>query len=1372
MRAKILWVMVLSLFFNLMFLGADVGNPPPIQAALNEWENVSGQTLTVTNGNMSSNSSSSIYTSLVMDKSGQPCITWEDNAVGNYEIYFAKWNGTSWVNANGTTLTATNGNISNNLGSSFDSSLALDSNGNPNIAWEDNSSGGNREIYFARWNGAAWVNANGITLTATNGNVSNNSGGSQYPSLAIDSSDFPNIAWDDSTPGNYDVYFARWNGSQWINANGITLTATNGNVSNKNGVSDYPSLKLDSSGKPFISWEEYVPGQSEIYFARWNGTSWVNAAGQILTTTNGNMSNNTSDSRFSSLEIDLSGNPCIAWQDSTPDYDVFYAKWDGSQWVNAQNQALTATNCNVTNNNSSSYDPSLVINKSNIPCITWADDSSGNFEICYTEWEGFQWVSIQGQTLNSTNCNLSNNNGQSFIPCLDLDNFDNPCVVWEDNTPGNKEVYFARWHGVPQSDVDKFIKTVDTGGDNDFDDELSKVSIGDEIRYKLSITFTKPGVAGEIMDFVPEGTAYLGMESGHKTPTCSYSDGKDWLYYSKNTEPDNKYAKRNGAVLKWKLNSDDGLSQEIIYKVKVTTNFNEDLATMGNFSLHGKTSAQNYTDLKVVKAYESVFNSQSTQASFYSNSLISPANSLDLEITDPIKDQWWTIGTGMNIRWNPPVVNPKDNLTFSVKIDTDKDNVPDTEMLSFFYPTPIGKGYACVVIDRSTWENKKPLKESEPGDSFAGLLTVKCLKWDAQSHTWIATITKTVNIKITKFPVLNYAAWADPDYGPTRYDNRHPLILIHGLSPLNPGGESQLWDTLLNFLKQSPAVSIYGKKFKPYIFQYDSGDTFWGGANSKGIEAVGKQLLREIKRNYIDLEYAQNEGGLYLIGHSMGGLVARSFMREPMQENKKNGPFCGDGVTRLITLATPHHGSKYANFFSPLTFSQFIDELKWDDYVNKFSNSNNVFLKNLNNPQNKHLLFEDKIIAFASSYDKVELDSGMFFTSPLISDLKYHTNRSIDFGYLDCSSFVEYNTSGTHFSMAKDQKVLNSIKQFLHAPIVSIESSIKRDYLSLTINGQGFGDRIGKTSFRIVSLQPIVRSPIVGSMEWSNERITLSITIPDKNNSKDAYYDLMQVKNKLQTNQYKIVINIEGNGVESSTSEDFPSANIVEIEPVKKDVELNLIPSKSVYCRGDTINMKLRIRNNSKLKISNPQLSLVFPKELVLLSSRPQGSASLNKWSINIGNLNGGSVFEAELKFKLKEGYSIPEHGINLSFTSSFTSSDINPLQDYTTVKYISCAGTESISMTINWTGFNTKNNIAKAGEEISAKVMPEGGSSPYEIVIDWGDGTKEKASEITSENYPTFKHTYDKSGKYTITITCTDQYGKQCVVTRKITVK
>ncbi|HHT9126786.1 MAG TPA: hypothetical protein ACFYD6_13370, partial [Candidatus Brocadiia bacterium] len=207
-------------------------------------------------------------------------IAWQDYSGGDWEIYYAYWNGSSWVTHGGVN---TGGGLSNNANDSALPSLALDSSGNPHIAWQDYS-GGDWEIYYAYWDGDSWETYGGAN---TGGGVSNNVNNSWSPSLALDSSDNPHIAWEDISGGDAEIYYAYWNGSNWVTYDGAN---TGGGVSNNANDSVIPFLSLDSSGNPHIVWHDWSDqsGDSEIYYRYWNpagGTTTTTTTTSTTTTT-------------------------------------------------------------------------------------------------------------------------------------------------------------------------------------------------------------------------------------------------------------------------------------------------------------------------------------------------------------------------------------------------------------------------------------------------------------------------------------------------------------------------------------------------------------------------------------------------------------------------------------------------------------------------------------------------------------------------------------------------------------------------------------------------------------------------------------------------------------------------------------------------------------------------------------------------------------------------------------------------------------------------------------------------------------------------------------------------------------------------------
>ena len=123
------------------------------------------------------------------------------------------------------------------------------------------------------------------------------------PSLALDSSGNPVVSWYelDNDTASSNIYVKRWNGSSWVQLG----TFLDVNI-NQNAQS--PSLALDGSGNPVVSWYEFegTSGSENIYVKRWDGSSWVQLGSFLDVNVNQGAYN-------SSLALDSSGNPVVSW---------------------------------------------------------------------------------------------------------------------------------------------------------------------------------------------------------------------------------------------------------------------------------------------------------------------------------------------------------------------------------------------------------------------------------------------------------------------------------------------------------------------------------------------------------------------------------------------------------------------------------------------------------------------------------------------------------------------------------------------------------------------------------------------------------------------------------------------------------------------------------------------------------------------------------------------------------------------------------------------------------------------------------------------------------------------------------------------------
>ncbi|MEW6358544.1 MAG: FG-GAP-like repeat-containing protein [Planctomycetota bacterium] len=385
-----------------------------------------------TGGGISNNTQFSTSPSVAVGLDGNPIVAWSDMSSGNPEIYVRRWNGSAWAEMG--TNSASYGGISNNAGSSIAPSIVIGSDGNAIVTWED-WSGGDSEIYVRRWNGTSWVTMG--TGSATGGGISNNSGSSGGPVIAVDSGGNAIIAWEDDASGSSQIYVRRWNGSAWAEMGAGSATG-NGMSNTSPGGSTSPTVAI-LNGNPIVAWD-YAGANSEIYARRWDGASWVEVGGSA---TGGGISNNAGGSFDPTVGV-WNSDPIVAWMDNEDgDFEIYVRRWNGLAWVEMGTGG--ASGGGVSKNAGASGEVAVAVGGDGNPVLVWGDTSSGDEEIYASRWDPGM-VSWMPMGLNSAaGGGVSNNTGASSDPAIAIGADGKPIVAWYDNSGGDFEIYLRRW---------------------------------------------------------------------------------------------------------------------------------------------------------------------------------------------------------------------------------------------------------------------------------------------------------------------------------------------------------------------------------------------------------------------------------------------------------------------------------------------------------------------------------------------------------------------------------------------------------------------------------------------------------------------------------------------------------------------------------------------------------------------------------------------------------------------------------------------------------------------------------------------------------------------------------------------------------------
>jgi hypothetical protein len=296
--------------------------------------------------------------------------------------------------------------LTHNSGSSEDPAVAVDSSNHIHVVWEDDTSGKD-QIYYKR------STDGGVTWTTKR--LTWVSGDSINPDIAVDSNNHLHVVLsDDSRDSNDEIYYKRSKdgGATWSKNKRLTWSYS---------VSDNPAITVDSSNNLHVVYEDWVSSNFEINYKKSTdgGKSWTT---ERLSWTSG-------WSYYAAIATDSNNHIHVVWNDDTPGNEEIYYKKStdgGSTW---QNKRLTYTS-------GISYFPAIAVDVNNHIHVVWQDYTPGTADIFYKKSTngGIYWAKKR----------LTYNPSNSYAPSVSVDSNNYIHVVWYDPAPGNWEIYYKK----------------------------------------------------------------------------------------------------------------------------------------------------------------------------------------------------------------------------------------------------------------------------------------------------------------------------------------------------------------------------------------------------------------------------------------------------------------------------------------------------------------------------------------------------------------------------------------------------------------------------------------------------------------------------------------------------------------------------------------------------------------------------------------------------------------------------------------------------------------------------------------------------------------------------------------------------------------
>ena len=407
-------------------ISAGVAAMPDGWAANAGWEEVGAGS--ATGGGISDNSGRSLLPDLEIAADGLPIIAWMDDSSGDEEVYIKRWTGSAWVEIG--SGSASGAGVSNASGYSGGPSLAITSEGVPIVAWNQVIAG-KGEIYVRYWNRFSWVE---MGVGSASGSGVSQNGNAWDGKIAVGPDDIPVVAYVTNIGGEQVIHVRRWNGTSWGEMG--SGSATGGGLINPGGYTWSYSLAITPDNRPIIAWQDYAATDTEIFARIWNGSSWV---GIGSSTSSGGISNNGGSSFGASVAVGQDNLPVIVWSDeSSGNSEIYARRWNGSVWNELGDGS--ASGGGISNTSTPSYNATLTITPDNSPIVAWREEiSSTNSQIFVRHWNGSAWVEMGSGSASAGG--ISDVIGIKYSPTIGSGPDNRAMVAWADESSGDFEIY-------------------------------------------------------------------------------------------------------------------------------------------------------------------------------------------------------------------------------------------------------------------------------------------------------------------------------------------------------------------------------------------------------------------------------------------------------------------------------------------------------------------------------------------------------------------------------------------------------------------------------------------------------------------------------------------------------------------------------------------------------------------------------------------------------------------------------------------------------------------------------------------------------------------------------------------------------------------
>jgi len=268
---------------------------------------------------------------MAIDTAGNPCIAFGDGYYpATHALTVMRYNGTSWD---------TLGPRAFSNRSPTNISIAVDKHNTPYVLFQD-------YIYdlaatVLRYDGTSWAPVGDEGF----------SGRAYYLSLALDTGGVPYVAYS-GIANDQRASVMKYDGSSWVYVGSPALSDT---------VAWFTQLMFGSDNTPYLTYCDVARSQKATT-VKYNGTSWVPV---------GNPAYSRAEAWNIVTAMGPNDTPYVCYRDGSADLRITVMKFDGTSWINAGNDRFSPYETGI---------PVFTVGGNNMPLVGYTDPTTPQYQ--------------------------------------------------------------------------------------------------------------------------------------------------------------------------------------------------------------------------------------------------------------------------------------------------------------------------------------------------------------------------------------------------------------------------------------------------------------------------------------------------------------------------------------------------------------------------------------------------------------------------------------------------------------------------------------------------------------------------------------------------------------------------------------------------------------------------------------------------------------------------------------------------------------------------------------------------------------------------------------------------------------------------------